>query len=121
MDYIVDNCTYSEWRNRLAMDIVVKCGCSVSSGLFFLVNIVVNLPIYRQESGADELSLETIASYFCVSVFTELLFYILVILSQAKVYNYSISKPFVGYVNDLSNKHRFFLLLLFGSVVIPVY
>ena len=121
MDYIIDNCTYSEWRNRLSMDIAIKFGCSVCSGLFFLVNIMVNLPLYTQAATADSLSLRTIASYFSISVSTELLFYILIIVLQARIYNYSISKPVVGYINEISNKHRFFLLLLFGSVVIPVY
>merc|ERR1712130_576312 len=52
LDHIQDDCTYAEWRNRLAMDIVVKFGVSIGTGVFFLVNIAVNLPLYLGD-GAD--------------------------------------------------------------------
>ena len=121
-----DECTYNEWRNRLSMDIAVKLGCSLCSGLFFLVNIVVNIPVYI-EVGADidgdfeDDSFQMILIYFGVSVLSELVLYMLVIGVQAKLYGYSMSKPFVGYVKELSNLHIFFILLLYGSVVVPVY
>lgn len=119
MDYIIDNCNYNEWKNRLAMDIVVKFGCSVCSGLFFFADIVVNLPLYRH---SDDVELEDdIIAYFSISVVVELLFYLAMMIVQAKLYNYSISKPFVGYVKELTTKHRWFLLILYGSIVIPVY
>ena len=112
------------------MDIVVKFAVSICSGVFFLVNIAVNLPLYIAD-GADDGDVDDgtseheafqwILIYFGVSVLIEFVFYVLMIVLQWKLYNYSMSRPFVGYIKELSNMHIFFLLLLYGSVVVPVY
>lgn len=126
MKYVKDHCTYNEWRNRLAMDIVVKLGCCICSGLFFLVNIIVNIPVYIQvganvDGDIDDESFKMILIYFGVSVLLELALYMVIIVAQWKLYDYSMSRPFVGYIKELSNLHIFFLLLLYGSVIVPVY
>lgn len=126
LDHIQDDCTYAEWRNRLAMDIVVKFGVSLCTGVFFLVNIAVNLPLYLgdgadADSDFEDDAFQWILIYFGSSVLIEFVFYVLMIVLQWKLYNYSMSRPFVGYIKELNNLHILFLLLLYGSVVVPVY
>ena len=116
MDYIIDNCSYNEWRDRLSMDVIIKFGCCVCTGIFFGVNVICNFKLYQNVGGTHKFN--KILWYFSISIFVEFLFYILLMVLQSKLFNYSISKPFVAYVRSVSNKHRFFYLLLFGSVVV---
>lgn len=118
--YAKDHCTFNVWRHRLEMDVAVKVAACLCSALFFVVMILLDLPLYVDVRPQESGSLQTMLSFFGVSVLTEVSLYALMVVGQEMLFDHTMFQHFVAYIRELSNLHIFFLLLFCASVLVPV-